>query len=424
MKKRKLFRILVELKRKFIDALKPSDMENYDGKSFTRKRVLTFDRLLTMILRCCPFSLQIRSDDFFSQIGHKEETVSKQAVSKSRTNLDPEIVRSSFLLTTKTISSCDDLDLFKGKYRLCAVDGSDVVLDNSDELLAHFGGSGANKECATAMVSLCYDPLNNLVLDGMMKPYGFSEREAFYMHIDAVSKLPIPKGVRDLYLADRGYPSKELFADLIDSDVCFIMRVRSKFNTDFDSVTDEETVTFLHNGKKYQVRVLNITIPSGEKEVLVTNLSEADFSRDEAGKLYFERWGIETKFESLKEKLELENMSGRRVVTTYQDFWAKLDLANMMAALEYETDQVIKEKTDGSGNKYMQRTNENRLITKFSDRYLDLLTVDNAKARDLLFTELVSDITRRPVEVKPGRQFPRKQPRKKKFCDRRKHSLR
>ena len=261
-------------------------------------------------------------------------------------------------------------------------------------------------------------------MDGGLYPYGFSEREAARNHIAAVSQLPIPEDVLNLYLGDRGYPSKELFADMIDSGLYFFMRVRRKFNTDFDTVKDEETVAFLHNGKEYQVRVFNITLESGEKEILVTNLSQDELTREEAGELYFKRWGIEVKFDSLKNKLELENMSGRRVITTYQDFWAKLDVANTMAALEYETDQVIEEKTADSGNKHEQRTNENRMITKFSDKYIELLTNDDPVERAALFDELVSEIVRRPVEVKPGRQFERKKPRKKKFCDRRKRSLR
>jgi hypothetical protein len=424
VKKCNVFEILVGIKRKFIEMLKPSDMKNHDGKSFTRKRSLTLGRTLMIILRCCPFCLQIQLDDFFNEIGYKEKTVSKQALSKSKTNLDPDIVKDSFLLTTKTILACDDIEFFKGRYRLCAIDGSEVALDNADELLEHFGGSGKNKDCAMAMASLCYDPLNNIILDGGLYSYGFSEREAAKNHMAAVSGLPIPKGVSNLYIADRGYPSKELFADMIDSDTYFFMRVRRKFNTDFDIVKEEENVTFLHSGKVYQVRVFSITLESGEKEILATNLSEDDLTYEEAGDLYFKRWRIEVKFDSLKNKLELENMSGRRVVTTYQDFWAKLDIANTIAALEYATDEVIEERTAESGNKYERRTNENRMITKFADKYIELLTNDNPIDRRALFDELVIEIAKRPVEVKPGRHAERKLPRKKKFCDRRKRALR
>ena len=424
MKKNKVFGILIEAKRKFIEKLQPNNMKNHDGKSFTRKRKLTLDRLFTIILRCSPFSLQIRLDDFFEEIGHKEETVSKQALSKARTNLDPEIIKESFRLTTDTILQCDDLELFKGKFRLCAIDGSDVVLDNADELLAHFGGSGRNKDCATAMASLCYDPLNNIILDGGLYPYGYSEREAARSHFAAVSGLPLPKGAKNLYIADRGYPSKELFAEMMDSGMFFLMRVRHKFDVNYDFAGKSGNVSFIYNGRLYTVRVFHVTLETGEEETLVTNVGKRYLNHEEVAELYFKRWKIEVKFDSLKNKLELENMSGRRIVTTYQDFWAKLDLANTMAALEYATNGAIEEKSAESGNKHEQITNENRLVTKFTDRYIELLTVENADERLALFDELISDIARRPVEIKPGRSSERKNPRKKKFCDRRKRVLR
>ena len=350
--------------------------------------------------------------------------MSKQALSKARSNLPPEVVKESFLLTTKTILACDDLDYYKGEYRLCAIDGSDVALDNNKELLEHFGGSGRNRDCAMAMASLCYDPLNNVVLDGGLYPYGFSEREAARNHIAAVSLLPIPDGVSNLYICDRGYPSTELMADMIEQGLHFIMRVRKKFNTAFDRVNTEEYVTVTHNGKDYRVRVLRIPLESGESELLVTNLDENDLDHEEAGELYFSRWRIEVKLDSLKNKLQLENMSGRRVITTLQDFWAKLDIANTLAALEYTTDQAIEDDLVGSRNKYTKRTNENRMITKFADRYIKLLVCAEPDARSALFEQLVSDIARRPAEVKPSRSFDRKSPRKKKFCDRHKPVLR
>jgi len=425
MKKNKVFNFLVEAKRKFIENFKPKNMKNHDGKSFTRKRRLTIDRMLILILRGSPFSLQIRLDDFFKDIGHKEEIVSKQAFSKARTKIDPEVIKESFFQTTSTISQCEDLKLFKGKFRLCAMDGSDIVLDNAAELLDYFGGSGRNRDCATAMSSLCYDPLNGYILDAGLYPYGFSEREAAKNHFSAVAKLPIPKGVQNLYIGDRGYPSKELFAEMIDAGMYFFMRVRRKFNAefDFDFPGLEKKVKFKYNNKSYTVRVFHIDLGTGEKETLVTNVPKKYISCFEAGELYFSRWKIETKFESLKNKLELENMSGRRVVTTYQDFWAKLDLANMLSALEFATNEKIEDNSSDKENIYEKITNENRMITKFTKRYIEMFVIKNIDDRLAVFDELVADIIKYPSEIKPDRNTPRKTPRKKKFHDTRKRVL-
>jgi hypothetical protein len=327
-------------------------------------------------------------------------------------------------MTAQTLSGCEDLELYRGRYRLSAIDGSDIILDNAKELLEHFGGSGSKKDCATALASFCYDPLNNTLLDAGLYPYGTGEREAARKHFEAVEALPLPRGVKNLYIFDRGYPSKEMFAEMIDAGRCFLMRVKKNFNHEFDLSCRNEKVNFYHNGKQYYVRVFKVMLDSNEVEILVTNVKEKHLSRKEIAELYFRRWKIEIKFDSLKNKLELENMSGRRVVTTYQDFWAKLDLANTTAALEFATNEVIEEKTNDRNNKYEQTTNENRLISVFSEKYIELLMEDNAQKRLELFDKLVEDISRRPVEVKPGRKFLRKPSKKKKFCDRRKRVLR
>ena len=423
MRKSGILAISIEAKRRFIEALKPSNMKEHDGKSFTRKRRLFLSRLLTIVLRCSPSGLQIRLDDYYKEIGYRSEVVTKQSFSKARTKLDPEVVRDAFRLTAQTLCSCEDLELYRGKYRLCAIDGSTVALDNAKELLEHFGGSGSNNDCATALASVCFDPLNNIILDGGLYPYGTSERDAARKHFEEVPKLPLPNDAKNLYIFDRGYPSKQLFSEMIDADMCFLMRVRKKFNTDFDLSCRNEKVSFKYDGKRYEVRVFKVILDSGEEEILVTNLRAIHLSRKEVGELYFKRWGIETKFDSLKNKLELENFSGRRVCTTYQDFWAKLDLANTLTALEYATDEAIEAKTANSNNKYKQTTNENRLITKFTERYIEILTIEEDDVRLMAFEELIKDIVRHPVEVKPNRKHERKPPRKKKFCDRRKRVL-
>ena len=422
MLKSKVFQRLIEIKREFLSNLRPEMMEKWDGKSFTRRSPLTMKRLVMIILRASPFSLQIRLDDFFKEIGNKEETVSKQSFSTRRSFLDPNIIKKSFELTVETMSSCEDLILFKGKYRTCAIDGSIVILDNA--LLEAFGGSGKNNDCASALASLCYDPLNEMILDAGLYTYGTSERLAALAHYERVESLPLPEDAANLYIQDRGYPSKELLAHLMDNGHFFLMRVRRRFNVDFDLSGDDEVVSFKHDSKTYQVRVFKVTLDSGEVETLISNLPEEDLSSEEVGAVYFERWGIEIKFDSLKNNLELENFSGRSEKAVYQDFWAKLDLSNTLSALEYSTNDVIEEKTADNQNKHKQTTNESRLVTKFSDKYIEVLITEDPDERLELFDELIAEIARRPVEVKPNRKFERKKPRKKKFSDRHKRSLR
>jgi hypothetical protein len=202
--------------------------------------------MLTFILKGISRAMQLELDDFFEESDAKEDTVTKQVFSKARTNLDPGVVKASFELATKTICECDDLALFKGKYRLCAIDSSDIALNNAPALKEHFGCSDAT----TALASVCYDVLNNIILDAGLYLYGTSERDGALANIKTVQVLPIPKGARNLYIFDGGYPSKSLLAEIINENVKFLMFVRKKFSVDFDLVEKKEKVVFTQDNKE------------------------------------------------------------------------------------------------------------------------------------------------------------------------------
>ena len=63
-----------------------------------------------------------------------------------------------------------------------------------------------------------------------------------------------------------------------------------------------------------QVKIL---LENGNLEVLATNLSQTEFHTEEIKELYHMRWGIETAYETLKNRLQLENFTGYSVITRY-----------------------------------------------------------------------------------------------------------
>ena len=384
---------------------------------FTRNRILPLPFLCLIILRGMKTSTQLEIDDFFKiYTAGIEEPVTKQAVSQARTDLNPDAIKYLFTEVRDNMCKVKDLEYWN-RYRLCALDGSNVALYNSDELKDTYGTAGGSKKAASAMLSLAYDPLNNIILDGSLNHCDTDERVTAKEHIENIAKLPIKFRYKNLFIMDRGYPSRDFIAWLIDNKHKFLMRVRHKFNLVFDSVSKDEKLSFLWNNRTYRVRIIKVTLDSGEIETLVTNLDEKELPYNQAKELYFCRWGIETKFNSLKNKLELENMSGRRVVTVQQDVWASLFLANIFASLAWKTNEIIEERTAGSGNKYQQTTNENRLISKARESFYEILLETNVSKKKFLFHKLFEDIAKHPAEVKPGRSAERSTPRNAKFHD-------
>lgn len=58
--------------------------------------------------------------------------------------------------------------------------------------------------------------------------------------------------------------------------------------------------------------------------------------------VYFKRWGIETRFDDLKNKWEVENFSGEKPLLLEQDFYATLLVSNIASVLEQEAEAELK----------------------------------------------------------------------------------
>jgi hypothetical protein len=58
--------------------------------------------------------------------------------------------------------------------------------------------------------------------------------------------------------------------------------------------------------------------------------------------IYYKRWPVETKYGQIKQKLELENFSGRLVENIRQDFYAVMTVSNMLASCLREANGKIK----------------------------------------------------------------------------------
>jgi len=417
MKKSGSYRTLCELVAGSLFGSGFAEQARLSEKNFTRNRELTLPSLCVIILRNIKQALQLELDEFYETWGMGLMSVSKQAFSKARTGLNHLAIAYIFTKVTREMCKTKDLDYYLDRYRLSVIDGSDVALYSSDELRNEFGCSGGSAKAVSALASLAYDPLNNIILDGSLNPVNTDERIYAKQHIENILKLPLKRRYKNLFIMDRGYPSRALLAWLLKGKHKILIRVRRKFNLEFDSVTHDEIVSFVWDSRTYRVRIIKITLNSGEIETLITNLDEKELPYEKAADLYFKRWGIETKLNSLKNKLELENMSGRRVITVNQDFWASLYLANMFASLEWETNAIIGEKTADSNNKHQQTTNENRLISKARKLFVRCLLETSPSKKKILFSQLFEDVARRPVEVKPDRSSPRSTPRKAKFHD-------
>ena len=308
----------------------------------------------------------------------------------------------------RRITQCQ---IYKGM-RLIAIDGSDIALENTPELKETYGCSGSKNDAATALCSIAYGPLDQVIYDCRIERYTADERDLAKEHVKRLSELGLQGS---LLLFDRGYPSAEFVASLYDSGFQFVMRVRNKFNLEVDEMKTQGLINLKHNNQEYPVRVLKVKLDNGETETLLTSLNQKQLPICKADELYFQRWKVETAYDLLKSKLELENFSGKTQKSVLQDFYATMYLANIAAFAAEEADAHICDVDKDKGLKHPRKASRTRTIAKLRDVFLSVITEQDEAKRSTMLDELISDISRYPIQIVPNRSPTRKLPRKKRF---------
>lgn len=107
----------------------------------------------------------------------------------------------------------------------------------------------------------------------------------------------------------------------------------------------------------YGYRVIKLSLDNGEIEKLIT--SSYNYKLGESGfkKLYFMRWSIETKFDQIKNKLELTNFSGKTLLSVKQDFYVCMFLVNMASFIRLSAQTLVHKDKKERGLKSVYKIN-------------------------------------------------------------------
>jgi hypothetical protein len=201
------------------------------------------------------------------------------------------------------------------------------------------------------------------------------------------------------------------------------MRVRRKFNLDIDKLGHgDHTVVLKQKGHEdICVRVIKFVLPSGEEETLITDLMDKNMGIKEFSELYFKRWPIETKYDEIKNKLEVENFSGRTDNAIRQDFFVSMFMSNIITIASWEAQVTVDACREDKVNKYDYHVNRNQAIGAFKDHFIKALLLRSPRARSKNVSRILFLMTENAVPMRPNRSIPRNpSPRKAKFRHNRK----
>lgn len=380
-------------------------------EDFTRNRKMLFEDLILVTISLIHESTQTALRRYFRKINRKGY-ISQQAFQKARHKIRYEAYKELFEMTVETFYADGDYDQWNN-YRVIAIDGSDITLPNTPELKEKYGTLGPTNSSTTGLASMMYDVLNDIIIDATLEPLTVDERTQAMRHMEKLKAMGNPE--QQLLLFDRGYPSEKLLRDMEHQGFKYLFRVSKSFNTVIDAQKETDKVqTISITGKKHIVRILKIMLPSGETETLMTNLFNTDYTEIQFKELYGLRWSIETGFDILKTKLQLENFSGKTELVIMQDFYSVCYLANMAALFAWDADKDNKRKK-ADLNKYQYTINMNYVIGVLKDELVCVLALDRQRKQAKLLKEILHTISRCVIPIRPNRSFPRNHPRYSRF---------
>lgn len=398
---------------------------------FCRKRKIHFAHLIILLTQGLSRSIQRELNSFYQKLLKKdflEQYVTKGAFSRARAKLKPEAFAELNQIGRDNFYRNAPWTDWQG-FRLLACDGSTAMLPRHHTVEEEFGitcfGRKGEPERphSIARVSLLYDVLNFITLDGRIASYNTSEEALLREHLNSLK----PK--QDLLLLDRGYPSRKLLFELQALDIDYCIRLPENHWLEARKMLKEgivEKEVVLQLSKKdielralypdadtnIRCRFITVELEGGGKEILCTSLLNAtEFPASCFAALYHFRWNIEEGYKLFKTRMGLEAFSGKTALAVKQDFYAGIFMMTTAAVMAFPVAEEVKElQTNNPPRKHPVQINRTNAVAMVREMAIGFFKSKTAQR----VLNAFDSILRKTVEiVRPGRKAPRKPGRKK-----------
>lgn len=394
--------------------------------TFVRNRKMPLqDLLLTMINRKgLTLTLELRN---YMKTAHPGTEISKPGYLKQRMKLNPDAFLDLYRYHNKNFYNEPGYATYNG-YLILAADGSNLNVPTNKETLETFGTSSRKNTKPQASIGLgcLYDVMNRMIIESDCNRCKFDEMAVAESQIDRVYET-IGTEQPFLVVMDRGYPSTPAFIRMMDKNIHFLVRLK---NSDYkneqaslecndnwiDIVLDKSRIRHYEGTAMAErmrelghihLRMVKICLDDGNYEVLLTNLPTEKFSTEQLADLYHMRWSIETAYETLKSRLQIENFTGTKPQLLLQDIYSTIYVSNLSEDIILEVQQELDEKD----KKYKHKMAINQTISigiLKNDLIYIILEKDKEKQK-ALFNKLYDDISKNLVPVRPDRHYKRTQ---------------
>ena len=394
-----------------------------NAKDFTRNRKLTSKDLIYYSINNRRKTTKMEIYDYIKEFNLEE--VSDAAMLKQREKLNENIFK---ILNQNSLRDfyelfTEEVKTYKG-YILTAIDGSDCEVPNTPITRERYKSKEGATSGRVARIKLsnCYDILNNYVLDTEIEEYKHSENELADRHMKKVEE--IIKKYPVISIRDRGYLSLPYIFNCLKDNKKFVIRLNKRylqFEQNLMTSNDEwidiqyqydrmhryikkdEKLYELYKQGKLKMRFVNVLLPTGEVETIITNLESKNFSTEDINYIYQLRWGIETSYAYLKESMMITNISSSKECIIKQEIYSQMMVYNIMQSIVNDLENKIEQEK----YKHKMKININMAIG-FVKRFLvKILIEENETEREKLSNALFNDILKNIVPIRKNRNYTR-----------------
>lgn len=266
---------------------------------------------------------------------------------------------------------------------------------------------------------MCYDLLNEYILDVVPEKYRASEIEMAKKHIHKDQE--ISNGYTSIYVMDRNYVSLEFMIYMKQNRIKFVSRLQkgyyekeikgiknkdeiveiehTKYRMEKRAFKDQKLRNIAQKEKSTSVRIIKYVLNTGETEYLITNIE--DLKYEEIVEIYNKRWGIETMYYSLKSKLQIEKFTSGNKTIIEQDLYAGVLIYNMIQTMKNEATEEIEQKK----YKHEMKVNENIAIGLFKNEMIYIMLEEEDDERVKRYDKLCKKILKYKIPIRKDRNY-------------------
>lgn len=425
----------------------PKKFINTENK-FSRNRKFEFPDIIKFFLFNKGSSNQDDLDDFLEdKFDDVDIELTRQNLSQQRTYLDPVVfkeISKEYLNNINYTANNSLFKTFKGFF-LIAGDGSNFEIPDFEEVRNEFGiknNSLVRREPSDAKFSGLMDVMNGFLLDGIIGNHRQAELPLMHKNLDNIQD--IINTTQSIFIFDRGYAAMELFAHIMEMNSYFVVRLQDKYyKNELKQVqsNDEEIKLYL-TGERLQkfrnpdfkekyskesylkLRIVTVEVEkeneeTGEMEIeiysLLTNLFKDIMTTEDICEIYHQRWGIETNYNTLKNRHYIENYTGKRRIAIEQDIYSKFLRYNIFCHYKNYFYNLINSRKRKKGIEMEYQVNQANLIRKLKKYLPKMILNPTAKIIRKFSRRIIKLCSKSPEKIRKNRKAPRRPTPARKF---------